>query len=112
MINREWRVGKEEHVCIYIYLCIEMEAIVSFPVVKVVGSEMLAASGHLQHGVGPAVGLLKASYVTGRVFSSNKWVLSRGLLSSAPPGVPKYVDVGAPIRQPTHASIIHRTRLI
>lgn len=97
---------------LYAYLGVEMEAIIAFPVVEVVGSEMLAASCHLQHVLGLTVWLLEASYVAGCIFACKKWVLSWGLLSSAPPWVTEYIDIWAPVCQPAHATIVHCTSLI
>src|SRR4051812_48731739 len=83
------------------YLCIEMEAIDTVPVVEIISRVVLATRRDLKLEVSglPAIRLLEPSDVGGCVLAGHRRILAGGFLPSAPPRVPEYVHIGAPVRQ-------------
>ena len=86
------------------YPGVEMEPIDAVPVIEVVGGVVFTASGDLQSVSGVA---LQASYVGGGVLGGDGGVFAGSLLPSAPSWVSEYVHVRAPVRETSHASIVH-----
>lgn len=93
----------------HVYLGVEMEAIDASPVIQIIGSVVFAASGDLQL---VSLWLLEAPNVADCVLPSQNWILTRSLLPTAPPWVPKYVHVWAPVGQPCEPPIVHGSSLV
>jgi hypothetical protein len=86
------------------------------PVVHVVRGVVLAAGGGLDGAGGRIAGVvagdvLHAADEVHGVTAGHVGVLAGGLESAAPPRVAHHVDVGAPVRQPALAKVVHGTRL-
>lgn len=98
----------------YTYQGIEMEAIDAFPVVKVVGGVVLAACGELELGpaVLPVIRLLEATDIGSCILCSHFGVLTRRLLTPAPPWVSKHIHVRTPHCQPRLPAVVHRPCLV
>ena len=98
---------------------VELEPRVVVPVVHVVRGVVLAAGGGLDRAggrVAAAAGVvagdvLHAPDEVHGVAAGDEGVLAGGLEGAAPPRVAHHVDVGAPVRQPGLAKVVHRTCL-
>lgn len=91
------------------YHSIEGVTLNSFPVVDIVSSVMLAASGDLElHRIINIV--LQALHKSNSVLASKQRILARRLLSSPPPWVAENVDVWTPEGESCVTHVVHRPR--
>ena len=65
------------------------------PVIKIIGSEMLATGSHLQAVL--VVHALKSFHIANTILRNHSWILPWSLLASTPPWVPEYVHIWTPI---------------
>lgn len=96
------------------HLCIEDIARGSFPIVQVIGSEVLATGRSPQMVCGYPIPTLKRiplqpSHIRNCILAGQHGVLPRSLLPSSPSGVSKYVDVWCPICHSVCLSFIVKT---
>lgn len=91
------------------HLCIEMEAIDTVPVVEIISRVVLATCRDLKLEIAglAAIRLLEPSDVGGCVLAGHRRILARGFLPAAPPRVPEYVHVGAPVCEAGLPPIVH-----